>query len=200
LISSTLDLDLPLQPDYGGTFMITEWQIQTLSRKCAISDKVFEPGDDVSCLLVDTIGEGLVRLDVLDSCVNELPHEGQIVGRWKRTVKPVDDSAAEGKRQQAQSVEELFLSMAESVPVEIRSNSTRCMIYILALFLERRKILKNIEMRGIPQNYLCFRHTKTKQEYLIEQVAMNPENMAHIENNLSILGGGPGASDDSQTP
>lgn len=169
--------------------MITEWQIQSFSRKCAHSGQTFQPGDQVLCLLIESVSEGLVRMDVLETFADEVAVDGPIVGRWTRRIKEPDSSHSAEQKQQAQSVEELFLSMAESVEVSIRSNSTKCMIYILALFLERKRILKSIRSQGIPQHYLTFRHGKSKQEFLVEAVVMNPENMAHIEKNLSILGG-----------
>lgn len=177
--------------------MITEWQIQSFSRKCAHSGQTFQPGDQVVCLLVESAAQGLIRLDVLESVAEQLTLDGPIVGRWSRHIKEPDTTHSEEQKQQAQSVEELFLSMAESVEVSIRSNSTKCMIYILALFLERKRILKSIASRGIPQHYLNFRHVKSKQEYLVEAVEMNPENMAHIEKNLSILGGSDSSDDAS---
>jgi len=169
--------------------MITEWQIQSFSRKCAHSGLSFQPGDRVTCLLVESVSQGLIRVDVLEAHSEEIHVDGPIVGKWARIIKPPENAQSEEQKQHAQSVEELFVSMAESVAVEIRSNSTKCMIYILALFLERKKILKSIPTRGIPQNYINFRHNKTKEEYLVEAIEMTPENMAHIEKNLSILGG-----------
>lgn len=169
--------------------MITDWQIQSFSRKCSHSDRTFEPGDRVLCLLIDRISEGLARLDVLEEYTDEVEVDGEIVGRWMRIIKPPESSDIEERKQEMQSVEDLFLSMAESVEISIRSNSSRCMIFILALYLERKRILRSIPTTGIPQNYSNFRHRKTKKEYLVEQIEMTPENMAHIENNLSILTG-----------
>jgi hypothetical protein len=146
------------------------------------------------------VAEGLIRMDVMEECLDEVYLEGTIVGRWERTMKTPDQTHSEEQRQQAQSVEDLFLSMAESVEVEMRSNSTKCMIYILAIFLERKRILKSIPTRGIPQNYIQFRHTRSKREYLVESVEMNPENMAHIEKNLNILGGESLSDDDTPPP
>jgi len=177
--------------------MITEWQIQSFSRRCAHSDQVFQPGDRVTCLLVESVAEGLIRRDVLESFADEITLDGPIVGRWTRIIKPPENAETEAQKQHQQSVEELFISMAESVDVEIRSNSTKCMVYILALFLERKRILKSVSTRGIPQNYINFRHLKSKQEYLVEAIEMTPENMSHIEKNLSILAGeGPEASNE----
>ncbi len=169
--------------------MITEWQIQSFSRKCAHSEETFKPGDRVTCLLIESVSEGLIRRDVLEEFEEQIQTDGLIVGRWVRTIKPPESAETEEQKHHAQTVEELFISMAESVEVEIRSNSTKCMIYILALFLERKKILKSIRVRGIPQNYINFHHVKSKEEYLVEAVEMTPENMAHIEQNLSVLGG-----------
>jgi len=169
--------------------MITEWQIQSFSRKCAHSGQSFQPGDRVTCLLVESVANGLTRVDVLEEFDEQIQLDGPIVGRWVRTIKPPESAQSEEQKQHAQSVEELFVSMVESVPIDIRSNSSKCMIYILALFLERKRILKSIPTRGIPQNYINFRQSKTKQEYLVESVEMTPENMAHIEKNLNILAG-----------
>ena len=169
--------------------MITDWQIQSFSRKCAHSDKTFQPGDEVLCLLIDKIGEGLSRIDVLNEYADQVAPEGEIVGRWTRVIKPPNSSESEEQKQAVQSAEDLFISMAESVDVAIRSNSSKCMIYILAIYLERKRILRSIPMSGIPQHYLNFQHRKTKTDYLVEQVEMTPENIAHIENNLSILTG-----------
>ena len=141
------------------------------------------------CLLVEKIGEGLSRLDVLEEYADEVQTEGEVVGRWTRAIKPPNSGETEEQKQAVQSVEDLFLSMAESVDVSIRSNSSKCMIYILALFLERKRILRSLPAAGIPQHYLNFQHRKSKNEYLVEQVEMTPENIAHIENNLSILSG-----------
>ena len=41
---------------------------------------------------------------------------------------------------------------------------------------------------------------KSKQEYLVEAIEMSPENMAHIEKNLSILAGeNPDTAQNSET-
>ena len=124
--------------------MITEWQIQSFSRRCAHSQQVFKPGDKVICLLIESVAEGLIRKDVLEDHEEAVTLDGPVVGRWSRIIKPPENAETEEQKQHQQSVEELFISMAESVDVEIRSNSTKCMIYILALFLERKRILKSI--------------------------------------------------------
>jgi hypothetical protein len=170
-------------------WMITEWQIQSFSRRCASTGRPFVEGDHVLCLLVDSMANGLCRMDVLESESASLTLDGPIVGRWARIIKAPEASGAQDRKQETRSVEELFLSMVESVPLEARSNSTRCMVYLLALFLERKRVLKGIPAKGIPQHYLVFRHIKTKTDHWVEQVEMTPENLAHIENNLNLLSG-----------
>ncbi|MCG8525624.1 MAG: hypothetical protein MI748_04535 [Opitutales bacterium] len=171
--------------------MIKDWQIQSFSRKCAVSGESFEPGDQVICLLVDNLSGELGRVDIRKDKEEELQLEGEIVGRWNRVIKPPESQNTQDKKQEVQSVEDLFVSMVESTDVEIRSNSTKCMVYILALFLERKKVLKVIKKSGIPQNFLNFRHPKMEKDFLVESIEMTPENMGHIEKNLNILEGDP---------
>jgi hypothetical protein len=189
MLTSDCNLDSKRKIPNADKRMITEWQIQSFSRKCMHSGTSFESGDRVLCLLIEHLTEGLQRMDILPEHEEALKIEGNIVGRWFRTIKPPDESHKEAKKQQEQSTEDLFVSMADAVPVDERSNSTKSMLYIIALFLERRKILKTVKASGIPQNYTAYMHTKTKTEYLVEDISMNPENMAHIENNLNILSG-----------
>ncbi len=167
--------------------MITDWQIQSFSRQSAHTGKAFEPGDTVICLLIEDLKEGISRVDVLESEVEAFQiNQGEIIGRWVRTIKDPGQDKTD-KNEELQTTEELFISLAQSKS-ETDTESTEdsnALLYLLALFLERKRVLKS--KRGSRADKILFTHVKTKEDYAIKSVSITPELMIRIQDSVGML-------------
>lgn len=167
--------------------MITDWQIQSFSKQSAHTGKSFEPGDSVTCLLIEDLKEGISRVDVLESEMNVFEiQQGEIIGRWMRTIKDPGKDKAD-KNEELQTTEELFISLAQNKSENAGESSedSAALLYLLALFLERKRILKS--KRGGKGDLITFTHIKTKEDYPVRSVSITPELMMRIQDSVGML-------------
>ncbi len=162
---------------------MTEWQVQPISRRCAVSNDALKPGDLVACVVVKPVGAEIARFDVLESRLAEFSPAGIVLGRWSRQVKDRQDEDRDTRLRLLATREEFFLSLFadESDP----EGDKAVLKQLLALLLERRRILRPL---GSPAaGFQRYRHTRTGDEYSVPTGDISPEQVARVQNALEVL-------------
>ena len=174
--------------------MITDWPIQSFSKASSLSGKAFEPGDEVLCLLVETLQDGLRRIDILASEWDGLPSKTAILGKWTRRIRTDATEVTNDLRQSLLSAEELFLSMATPVDADpapegektMQNSDATTILFLLALHLERQRVLRS--QRSKPADpQLIFLHVRSKARYRVPTATVTPDQMGLIEDRLGMI-------------
>lgn len=162
---------------------MTEWQVQPLSRRCAVSAEPLKPGDRVTCVVLKPAGAEIARFDVLEERLPEFNPEGIVLGRWTRVVKDRQDEDRETRLRQLATREEFFLSLFAD---ETDPDGDKAVLkQLLALLLERRRILRPL---GRPETGLQrYKHLRTGDEYLVPTGDISPEQVARVQHALEVL-------------
>ena len=174
--------------------MITDWPIQSFSKASSLSGKAFEPGDEVLCLLVETIEDGLRRIDILASEWDGLPSKTAILGKWTRRIRNDATEVTNDLRQSILSAEELFLSMAtpvdsDAAPEGGRTNQNSdaaTILFLLALHLDRQRVLRSQRTKPA-EPHLIFLHVRSKVRYHVPVATVTPDQMGMIEDRLGMI-------------
>lgn len=165
--------------------------LKTPARHCAVTGQSFAPGDRRVCLLVRNADGDLERWDVQPEAVEQFAPLGVILCRWVHTVRDPAE-ASKQKRQQLQTVEDLFLALCgepdmlsglddEDLPVSDAGAEERATLkYLLALQLERKRVLK-------PHDAEHYWHVRRKKAYAVEPIELEPERVAAVQAQLTLL-------------
>jgi len=162
-----------------------EWQIKPLAKKSALSDREFKPGDVAVCaVFFDEFG----ALDRLDSHKDEFDDSkirGKVIGKWERVVSadPEGDERA-ARRMSLAGSEDFFLSLFDENSAVV-SDEVDVIKQMLALLLERKRVLKSIgRPRGGFQKYL---HPQTGREFEVPQKSVDEELVLKIQSRLGSI-------------
>ena len=160
--------------------MNQDWTIQHRAERCAVSGEPFQDGDFFYTLLFDERGE-FRREDISEAAFKARNENIQPYSFWHSKFElPVVVPETLGK----QTAEDLLRRyMAESSP-EL-SNAR----YILAVMLERKKLLKEIETRrGEDGSQLrIYEHTKTGEVFIVPDPQLRMDQIADVQTQVAGL-------------
>lgn len=164
-----------------------DWTTKPLARVSALTGKAFSEGDSVVSFVVRRDGDLLERLDYLEGELTaETTPVAEILGRWQRVVKPAPVSKKEAREQANAGVEEMFLALvAEGLPPAEDIDRVG-LLQMLALTLERRRLLKPLGAQDGVQRYM---HLSSRAEYEVRTVALTAELLLRIQPQLPELNG-----------
>ena len=132
---------------------MAEKRIDSPARACAVSGKVFEPGDTVCSFLLDDVNTYL-RVDMLADKAASYVAPRLVVCRWKWVVKERgDNQAREEARPALEQPEAMFLALCDEAEGGEDPEVRAVLKHLLALALQRKRVLK-----GIPNKANFFRH------------------------------------------
>ncbi|MEM6884297.1 MAG: hypothetical protein AAF571_04640 [Verrucomicrobiota bacterium] len=143
---------------------LADWEIKPCADECALTGKSFEEDEEFYTLLFQD-KEGLRRMDVrLDARDQVDESEQQAISNWKSNFKPKPGPEEEtvGK-QDAESELRRLLEKGEE--------STASLCRILALLLERKRMLKmreRIQQDG--RSLLVYEHAETGESFIVPDV------------------------------
>ena len=160
--------------------MNQDWTIQHRAERCAISGEPFNDGDYFYTLLYDERGE-FRREDVSEAAFKARNENIQPFSFWRSKFEvPATVPETLGK----QTAEDLLRRyMAEHSPEH--SNAR----YILAVMLERKKLLKEIETRRGEDGSLLriYEHTKTGEAFIIPDPQLRRDQVAEVQTQVAGL-------------
>ena len=160
--------------------MNQDWTIQHRAERCAISGEPFNDGDFFYTLLYDERGE-FRREDLSEAAFQARNENIQPYSFWRsKFEQPVAAPETLGK----QTAEDLLRRyMAESSP-EL-SNAR----YILAVMLERKKLLKEIDVKRADDGSMTriYEHTKTGEAFIIPDPQLRMDQIADVQTQVAGL-------------
>ena len=161
-----------------------EWQIKPLAKKSAGGADI-KPGDEVVCaVFIDRAGN-LDRADFLKGEFDPKAIDGKIIGRWERVVSanPGEDEKLARKMSLASS-EDFFISLFDEES-EVVADETDVVKQMLALLLERKRVLRPLgRPRDGVQRYV---HAATKREFDVPQRSLDEDLILKIQTQLGSI-------------
>lgn len=162
-----------------------DWQIKPLSKKSALSDREIRAGDTVVCAVyVNELGQ-LDRMDCHKDEFDDSKLRGRILGKWERVVSEhpeADERAA--RRMSLESSEDFFVSLFDA-DTQIETEEADVVKQMLALLLERKRILRAVgRPAGGFQKYV---QPSTKREFLVPQKNLDEDLVFKIQNQLGNI-------------
>ncbi len=182
--------ELPFREE-GLTLGFMDWQIGTAGRRSGADGKSFSPGETfVSLICLGEKGE-IERIDLRPDEVKGFVLPGTVLGRWNR-VMPEKGEGSEAAKAPLGNAEDLFFAMigagdADSEGLDGEGREARDhLLHLLGLYLERRKVLRPVGMRGEGGGQL-YRHHASGAEYRVPVPAMNPAVLMTLGDALTNL-------------
>lgn len=160
------------------------WHVRSRSRECAASQRAFTDGETiVTALYPDPESSGYLRRDYGLEAWNELPADTEKpFSFWKTTFAAPTGNAADDTIEKL-SPEEILTRLVEED--EDHTENTR---YILAVMLERRKLLRETDHQRTPNGILrVYEHRKTGEVYLIRDPDIPLSEVESVQNEVIIL-------------
>ncbi len=160
------------------------WHVRSRSRECAATQHPFTDGETiVTALFPDPESSGYLRRDYALEAWNELPADAEKpFSFWKTTFTPPSGNTTEDPMEKL-SPEEILARLVEED--QDHTENTR---YILAVMLERRKLLRETDSQRTPSGILrVYEHRKTGEVYLIRDPDIPLAQVEALQNEVIVL-------------
>jgi len=160
--------------------MLAEWEIKARSHVCARTQVPFNDGETIWTLLFRD-KHGFHREDVSAAAWSELKETAQPFSFWRSKYEA--PPAAPTEPIQKESVEALLRRLLD----EDRSEylNTR---YVLAAMLERKKILKPVDVRETGEDkILIYEHAKSGEAFLIVDPGLRLDQLDAVQGEVAAL-------------
>jgi hypothetical protein len=160
------------------------WHVRSRSRECAANKRAFTDGETiVTALYPDPESSGYLRRDYSLEAWDELPEDAEKpFSFWKTSFSAPAGNAVEDPMEKL-SPEEILARLVEED--QDHTENTR---YILAVMLERQKLLRETDSQRTPNGILrVYEHRKTGEIYLIRDPDIPLDQVETIQNEVIIL-------------
>jgi len=160
--------------------MAGEWDIKGRSGKCAVTGQDFQAGEYFYTLLFHD-KEGFRRTDLSEEAWRQRNDNIQPFSFWRSKFEPPPALQPEPlARETAEDLLRRYMAGTDT-----RHANTR---YILALMLERKRLLKQIEARddGFGR-VLIYEHAKTGEVFVIPDPALRLDQLEAVQNEVAAL-------------
>lgn len=171
--------------------MIQNWSIRSRSHQCALTGRPFEEGEDFhTAIYFDPETSGYMRRDVaLDAWEQEIS-ERKPLAYWRATYTPnvVEEKPEVASKESAMSLLQRFIEEDEPATENAR--------YILALMLERKRILTPTAAKETEQGRMLFyENKKTSEVFILRDPELHLDELVQVQDEVAtLLGfGGPAA-------
>ncbi|HNX03999.1 MAG TPA: hypothetical protein PKI32_00770 [Opitutales bacterium] len=128
---------------------MTDFSIGSPAQTCALCGKALEPGTQAASFLLDDVASA-VRVDMHAAEAASWQPPRLVICRWNRMVREKGETPAAAARSAAAEMEAMLLALASNG--DSGGNSGAVLMHLLALALERRRILKS--RKDAPGTYL----------------------------------------------
>lgn len=171
--------------------MIQTWSIRSRSHHCALSERPFVEGETFhTAIYFDTKTGDYQRRDVgLDVWKQELT-ERKPIAYWKTLYSPTitEQKPEVTSKESAMALLQRFIEEGDP--------STENARYILALMLERKRILSNTATKEVDgQRMLFYENKKTGEVFIVRDPELRLSELAELQDEVAMLlgFGGPAA-------
>jgi hypothetical protein len=157
--------------------MLSEWQIKPRAHSCAWTHTPFSNGQTIYTLLFRD-KSGFRREDVSEAAWLAHPDTVEPFSFWKSAYEPPPPTPPDPLPKE--SVEERLRQLSrEEKPEEINAR------YILALMLERKKTLKQVDVRESgTEKILIYEHARTGEIFLIVDPKLRIDQVDAVQNEV----------------
>jgi hypothetical protein len=158
-----------------------EWSIQSRALQCAATGTPFQDGEYFYTLLYHD-KDGYRREDLSETAYQARNDNIQPFSLWRSKFETPPPAPPEPLAKQ--TAEDLLRSyMNEKSPTEIN------VCYLLAVMLERKKLLKEIETKNAPDGQLTriYEHTKTGEVFVIPDPGLRLDQIAQVQQEVAWL-------------
>ena len=160
------------------------WHVRSRSRECAATQQPFADGDTIiTALFPDPESSGYLRRDYSPEGWESLPAEAEVpFSFWKSRY------AAPGGEQTVNPMEKLSAEEILRRLVDEDKEHTENTRYILAVMLERQKLLRETDNQRTPNGILrVYEHRKTGEVYLIRDPDIPLAEVEAVQNEVIVL-------------
>jgi hypothetical protein len=160
------------------------WHVRSRSRECAATQRAFTDGETiVTALFPDPESSGYLRHDYCIEAWKNLPDDAEKpFSFWKTKFSAPASNDAKDPVEKL-SAEEILVRLVQED--EDHTENTR---YILAVMLERQKILRETDSQRTPNGILrVYEHRKTSEIYLIRDPDIPLSEVEAVQNEVFIL-------------
>lgn len=159
---------------------MTEWDIQSRSETCAVCQRPFADREPYHTLLSMT-ATGYQRRDLCTACHANAPREG-VLSYWQGEYKLPPPPAPEPI--QKETAETLLRKLVEST--DPNHAATR---YILAVMLERKRILKHRDTIHDENgtDLLVYEHARSGESFTIPDPHLRLDELAQVQQEVAAL-------------
>jgi hypothetical protein len=161
--------------------MQSDWEIKSRGHVCSRTGREFVEGEFFYTLLFRD-GEGFRREDLSEEAWNERNDNLQPFSFWRSKYEPPAPPPPEPmKKDDAEGL--LRRLMAEQNPAHANAQ------YILALMLERKRVLRPVESQD--DDMLVYEHAQTGETFVLKNPHLSFERIPEVQAEVSeLLGGG----------
>ncbi len=165
--------------------MTTDWTIQSRAHACAATGRAFDVGEQFYTLLFFESGQ-FRREDLSEEAFKSRNENLAPFSQWKS--KYVPPPPAQPETVNKQTGEDLLRKYME----EEDAGHTNAR-YILALMLERKRVLKEIEVKRGGDGSLTriYEHAKTGEVFVIPDPQLRLDQVADLQAQVAVLLGAP---------
>lgn len=160
--------------------MLSEWEIKARSRHCARTQEAFENGATIYTLLFRDRA-GFRREDVSEKSWHQIKESVAPFSFWKSKFQAPPPAAAEPMPKE--SVEELLRRLvSEDLPEHLNAR------YVLAILLERKRTLKQVDIReSAEEKVLIYEHVKTGEVFIIPDPRLRLDQLDSVQQEIYSL-------------
>lgn len=165
--------------------MQAEWSIQSRADRCARTGREFADGEHFYTLLFRD-RHGFRREDISEEAWARLREAGaektQPFSFWRTRYEPPPPAAPEPlAKQTAEDLLRRYMEENDATHANAR--------YILALMLERKRLLKQVEKQDSPDGdrTLIYQHAKTGEVFLIPDPQLRLDQLEAVQNEVANL-------------
>ncbi len=171
--------------------MIQNWSIRSRAPQCALSERPFAEGEVFhTAIYFDPETSGYLRRDVaIDVWPQEIA-ERKPIAYWRATYSPtiVEAKPEVASKEGAMALLQRFIEEDEPATENAR--------YILALMLERKRILSPTATKEVDGNKMLFyENKKTGEVFIVRDPDLRLDELAQLQDEVAMLlgFGGPAA-------
>lgn len=161
-----------------------EWEIKPFGKESTYSGNPFQDGEEVHCFLIRNSEGALVRADLHGEDIENLDAGSVILGRWTRVFEASPDKREESLSRQ-RTLEALFFSLFD-VGEAMEGEESHTIQLIVALMLERKRILRRVPARSSPAK-TSYVHVKSKREFEVPIIDITPGIVMKVQKELAVL-------------
>ncbi len=165
--------------------IIQDWKIRATQARCEVSGELFQDGEPFfTCIFEDRESDGFIRRDYSAPAWKEVRKklDPQPYSFWKSTYKaPVPDKApAQGEDASVEAMLRRFIADDDPVTENAR--------YILALMLERKKILVHADTKDAGDHTLMFyEHSGNGEVFIVADPHLRLDEVEKVQREVAAL-------------